>query len=67
MAPIMMFSGYGKTTEVTMNETGHYVVSFFVGGNWTHETVSTNLYEAQRLAEGFVNHVTKPTFLAESA
>ena len=63
----MMFSGYGKRTEVTQKDTGSYVISFFVDGSWTHETVSNNLYEAQRLAEGFVNHVTKPTFLAESA
>ena len=62
----MIYSGYGKTSEVTQSETGAYVVSFFVGGNWTHETASNNLHEAQRLAEGFVNHVTKPTFLSES-
>lgn len=65
MTPIMIFSGFGKRTEVIRNENGSYVVSFFADGNWTHETVSNNLHEAQRLAESYVSHVGKPTFLSE--
>jgi hypothetical protein len=67
MTPLMIYSGYGKMTEVKQNENGNYVVSFFVDGQWTHETVSNNLHEAQRLAEGYVNHVGKPKLLSESA
>jgi hypothetical protein len=50
---------------VDHNEDGSYTVSFFVDGTRLHQTTSNNLHEAQRLAEGYVNHVGKPTLLSE--
>lgn len=67
MTPLMIYTGYGKRTEVVGDDTGTYTVSFFVDGRWTHETKSNNLREAQRLAESYVSHVGKPSLLSESA
>jgi len=52
---IMMYSHRNKRTEVIREDDGTYTVVFFANGTWMHETISTNVNEAKRLAESYVN------------
>jgi hypothetical protein len=52
---VAIYSHMGKTAEVIREDSGQLTVTFIKGGVWTHETTCTNINEATRLAEGYVN------------
>jgi len=66
---IMSYQLNGKRTDVLQEHNGMYRVEFYVNGRLSHVTNAFNFYEAQRLAENYVEvsgqNKPGPAFLAE--